>query len=116
MTALIAPVPYLVVGGQQAIHGADGTEIAPLIEERGVNLCRSPIDEARLMENIKHRLPLGCRQGAVMRATACFRGRWSRFGASVQATAGHPDQRAETAALTRWALGNQSAEDSSACR
>src|SRR5206468_311553 len=55
---LIAPLPHLRVLGQEAIHRAFGTDVLPGVEQRGIDLRRGVIHEARLMQQREDRAAL----------------------------------------------------------
>jgi hypothetical protein len=58
-----ATLVRLVLGGEDAVHGARGTEVASLVvEQGGVHLGRSQVGEARLVQDVEHRLLLGRRE------------------------------------------------------
>src|SRR5438094_10116308 len=58
MAELIAPLPHLRVLGQEAIHRAFGTDVLPGVEQRGIDLRRGVIHEARLMQQREDRAAL----------------------------------------------------------
>src|SRR5690606_1281279 len=61
--ALRAALTYLAPGGEDAVHRALAREIAALVQERGVDLCRSEIDETWLVQHVEHPLAFGRREG-----------------------------------------------------
>lgn len=61
---LSAALPHFALGGEDAIHGALGAEVDAFIEQRGVDLGRCEVHEARLMEHVEHALALRRRERA----------------------------------------------------
>jgi hypothetical protein len=59
MAQLLAPLAHLLVRRQHAIHRAFGAEVLPGIEQRGIDLRRGQIHEARLMQQGEDRAALG---------------------------------------------------------
>ncbi|PWC63064.1 hypothetical protein TSH7_14020 [Azospirillum sp. TSH7] len=63
--ALLATLAhFIIVGGEQAVHGAHRAQILPFIKQRGVDLGRGGIDEAFAMQQVKHAIPLTAAQRA----------------------------------------------------
>jgi hypothetical protein len=50
MPELIPALSHFSVPGQETIHRAFGTDVLPGVEQRGIDLCRSEIDETWLMQ------------------------------------------------------------------
>ena len=55
---MIPPLSHLVVGGQDSIHGPLGAQVLAFVEQRGLDLRRRVIHEARLMQHGEHRAAL----------------------------------------------------------
>jgi len=64
MPALLPTFAHLVVGGQQAVHGAHRAQVLPLIEQRGIDLGRGGIDEAIAVQQVKNLAAFRCAQCA----------------------------------------------------
>src|SRR5437867_3305880 len=58
MPQLLAPLAHLLVRRQHTIHRAFGAEVLPGVEQRGVDLGRGEIHEARLMQHGENRAAL----------------------------------------------------------
>ena len=56
MAQLPTPFAYFVMFVQDAVHGANGTQIYALIEQAGVDFGRREINETRLAQNVQHGL------------------------------------------------------------
>jgi hypothetical protein len=55
MPQLIAAFPHCGTALQQAIHRSDRGQVAPFVQQLGVNGCRCAIDQARAVEHIEHK-------------------------------------------------------------
>jgi hypothetical protein len=67
MTKLISPLSYLLVLGQDAVHGTLGAQILPLIEKCGVYFCRCLVTKPLTVNHTEHCLALLNRQSPGMR-------------------------------------------------
>jgi len=61
---LIAPLAHLALGREDAVHRAQRAEVALLVEQAGVDLGRSQVDEARLVQDLDHHRALRARARA----------------------------------------------------
>jgi hypothetical protein len=64
VTELVSPLTDLLVLAQDAIHGADGAEESPLIQESSIDFGGREVHEARRAKDFKHLLTLGGSQQA----------------------------------------------------
>src|ERR1700712_533155 len=62
MTPLVSAFPHLLGGMENAVHGALGAQVDTLVEEPGMDLGRSLIEEAFAVEDVEDLLPLGGRE------------------------------------------------------
>src|ERR1017187_7347801 len=69
MPQLVAALLKLLVLSQDAMHGADRTEVHVFVQQRGKDLDWSLVAEALRVQMIEHRLPFGRTQGPRWRGT-----------------------------------------------
>jgi hypothetical protein len=58
MAQLIAAFAHCGAALQQAVHGADRRQVAPFVEQLGVNGRRRAISESRAVQHIQNDAPL----------------------------------------------------------
>src|ERR1035437_10255060 len=73
MTQLVAALLQLPVLGQDAMHGADRTEVDAFVQQRGKDLGWSLVREALRVQMIKHSPPLSRTQSPRWRGTSPVR-------------------------------------------
>src|ERR1035437_7282960 len=89
MTELVAALPQLAVLGQDALHGADRTEIRAFVDQRGVDLRRGLVAETFRVQMVEDHLSFGGVQGAPRRGAKPVRD--GRLQAAIQRGAGHAE-------------------------
>jgi len=59
MGELATPLPDLILGGEEAVHGALRAEVAALVQKGGPDLGRGGVQEALAVKTGEDRLALG---------------------------------------------------------
>src|SRR5882672_11609285 len=62
MTQLVSAFPHFLGAVENAVHGALRAQVDALVEEPGMNLGRSLVEEALAVEGVEDPLPLGGRE------------------------------------------------------
>lgn len=63
MPELVPALFHFLIFLKNPVHGPDGTKVLPLIEESGVDLAGSKIDEPFAVKSVEHDLPFMRAQG-----------------------------------------------------
>jgi hypothetical protein len=90
MPELVPTLPDLVRSAENPVHRPDRAEVAPLVEQGGVDLGRGLVDEALAMECGEDRLALRRGEGPPRRGAGPTRGRPAGVTATVQPCATDP--------------------------
>ena len=88
MRGLPPPFVHLTIGAQQAVHGGHRTEVAPLIQQCGIDGGRRLVHEPLAVQLGEHGRPLSRAERPWLRPRRLARPRWPRGGAVVTVMGG----------------------------